>query len=401
MRRLLHKLPQKKHVVRGIFFVASIALLYAGATAIILSFNRSVPIKNILLSSNATSTAIFETFQAVPTFPSVVHVQTPVAVKAAYMSACVASTPSERGRVINIINTTEINSIVIDVKDATGLMSYEADDPSLRSDAGIGCRISDMRGLISLLHRNNVYVIGRIAVFQDPYRAERNPELAVKSGKTGGLWEDRKGMTWVDANSKEIWDYTVAIAKDAYAQGFDEINFDYIRFPSDGDISDMVFPLSGTTSKSIIIKDFFEYLNSQMKTAGITTSADVFGMTTTVTGDLNIGQVLESALLNFDYVSPMVYPSHYPKGFDGWSNPNAHPYEIISFVLKAGADRAITASTTPLKLRPWLQDFSLGSPPYGKREVEDQIRATYDVGLTSWMLWDPSNKYAGGALLRE
>ncbi|MFA5830457.1 MAG: putative glycoside hydrolase [Candidatus Paceibacterota bacterium] len=401
MRRLLHKLPQKKHVVRGIFFIASLAFFYAGVTAVILAFNRSVSIKTILLSSNATSSAVFEILPEVPVFPPVAHVQTPVAVKAAYMSSCIASTPSERDRVINIINTTEINSIVIDVKDATGRMSYKADDSSLLSDGKTGCRISDMRRLISLLHRDNVYVIGRVAVFQDPYRAERNPELAVKSKTTGGLWEDRKGMTWVDPNSKEVWEYTVAIAKDAYSQGFDEINFDYIRFPSDGNIQDMVFPLSGTSSKPIIIKSFFEYLNSQMKTAGIPTSADVFGMTTTVTGDLNIGQVLESALLNFDYVSPMVYPSHYPKGFDGWANPNAHPYDLVLSVMKAGSDRAITAGATPLKLRPWLQDFSLGSPAYGKREVEDQIRATYDAGLTSWMLWDPSNKYAGGALLRE
>jgi hypothetical protein len=124
-------------------------------------------------------------------------------------------------------------------------------------------------------------------------------------------------------------------------------------------------------------------------------------MTTTATDDLNIGQVLENALPYFDYIAPMVYPSHYPDGFHGWTNPNAHPYDLIQYVMKSGVDRAIVASTTPLKLRPWLQDFSMGTPSYGKKEVEDQIQAVYDVGLTSWMLWDPSNKYAGGALLKE
>lgn len=401
MRRLLHTLPQKKHVVGGVLFVASIAFFYAGITVVILSFNRSVPIQTILLSSNASSTAMFDIFPEVPAFPPVTHVATPIAVKAAYMSACVASTPSMRDRVINLINTTEINSIVIDIKDATGMMSYKADDPSLQGVAGTDCRIARMRELISLLHKDNVYVIGRISVFQDNYAAEQNHDISIRSKMTGRLWKDRGGKVWIDPSSKDVWDYTVAIAKDAYAQGFDEINFDYIRFPSDGNLSDMVFPLSGTSPKSIVIKSFFEYLNGQMKTAGIPTSADIFGMTTTSADDLNIGQELESALQNFDYVSPMVYPSHYPKGFNGWSNPNAHPYDLIHFVMKAGADRAITASTTPLKLRPWLQDFSLGAPSYGKREVEEQIQATYDAGLTSWMLWDPSNKYAGGALLRE
>jgi len=401
MRKFLKKLPQKKHVARGVFFVAFIAFFYAGVTALILSFNRSVSIKTILLSSSATSTAVFETLPTVESFPPVTHVETPVAVKAAYMSACVASTQTFRDRVINMINTTEINSIVIDVKDATGMMSYKADDSSLETVAGTSCRIANIRDLISLLHKNNVYVIGRIAVFQDNYCAEQHPDLAIKSKMTGKVWKDRGGNAWVDASSKDVWDYTVAMAKDAYSQGFDEINFDYIRFPSDGDLNDMIFPLSATTAKTDVIKSFFEYLNGHMKTEGIPTSADIFGMTTTSSDGLNIGQVLEIALQNFDYVSPMVYPSHYPKGFNGWSNPNAHPYDLIHFVMKAGADRAITASTTPLKLRPWLQDFSLGAPSYGKREVEEQIQATYDAGLTSWMLWDPSNKYAGGALLRE
>ncbi len=401
MRKHLHTLPQKEHVMGGVFFVAFIAFFYAGITTTVLSFTRTAPIKNILLSSNAKGTAIFEMLPETEIFPLVTHTQTPPAVKAAYMSACVASTPSLRDKVINLINTTEINSIVIDVKDSTGMMSYKADDPALFGTIGTECRIFHIRELISLLHKDNVYVIGKISVFQDEYSAKQHPEIAIKSKKTGGLWKDSGGKVWIDANSKDTWDYTVAIANDAYAQGFDEINFDYIRFPSDGKLSDMVLPISGTAEKSEVIKSFFEFLNNKMKKEGIITSANLFGMTTTSSDDLNIGQVLESALSTFDYVSPMVYPSHYPKGFGGWSNPNAHPYEVIHFVMKAGADRAIAASTTPLKLRPWLQDFSLGAPKYGKKEVEEQIQATYDAGLTSWMLWDPSNQYAGGALLRE
>ncbi len=401
MRRFSHASSQKEHVVGGIFLIASIAFFYAGATSVILSVTRNAPIKNLLLSSNATSTELFETIPEVEMYPPVTHVQTPAAVKAAYMSACVASTPSLRDKVIHLINTTEINSLVLDIKDSTGVVSYKTDNPSLQTTLSEGCRISHLRELIATLHKNNVYVIGRIAVFQDAFRAEQQPDIAIKSKTSGRVWEDSAGKAWIDPSSADMWEYTAALAKDAYSQGFDEINFDYIRFPSDGKLQDMVFPISGNTPKEAVTKSFFEYLSNEMRTAGITTSADVFGMTTTSEDDLNIGQELAIVLQNFDYVAPMVYPSHYPKGFGGWANPNAHPYDVIYFVMKAGADRAIAGGTSPLKLRPWLQDFTLGAPTYGKKEVEDQIRATYDAGLTSWMLWDPSNKYAGGALLPE
>jgi len=289
---------------------------------------------------------------------------------------------------------------MIDIKDYSGRISYEVTDPGLRATGAVEKRIRDIRGLLSELHSQNIYVIGRIAVFQDQYFASSTPEDAVKSKSTGKLWQDYKGMRWIDPSSKKMWNFVVATAKDAYSQGFDEINFDYIRYPSDGKISDMSFPLSGDRPKTEIIKEFFQYLNGQMKTAGITTSADIFGLTTTSKNDLNIGQVLEVALANFDYVSPMVYPSHYPDGFQGYSNPAEHPYEVIQYAMKSGVTRAIAASTTPLKLRPWLQDFDMGAT-YDKKEVEAQIQATYDVGLTSWMLWDTSCKYKGGALLPE
>ncbi len=332
----------------------------------------------------------------------VLHVKIPDAVKAIYMSSCVAATSDFRDRVINIANTTEINSIVIDIKDNTGMISYPSKKSELLQVQNSGsCRINDIRGLIAMLHESNIYVIGRIAVFQDPYFVKIHPELAVRKASNMTIWKDRNGAEWLDAGSHIVWDYAMLIARDAYSEGFDEINFDYIRYPSDGDLQDISFPVSGTSTKAEVIKGFYSYVNNEMKTSGITTSADVFGMTTTSSDDLNIGQLLESAVLNFDYVAPMVYPSHYPKGFNDWSNPNAHPYDLIKFVMTKGVEKTLMASTTPLKLRPWLQDFTMGSPKYGKKEVEQQIQATYDSGLTSWMLWDPSNKYAGGALLRE
>lgn len=389
---------RKKHVVSGVFFAGTISLMYAGIASLFTPIRyEGMPLEQ------AQNSAFAAEQEKIPEPPAMVHIEIPHAVKAAYMSSCVASTPSFRDHVIGIANKTEINSLVIDIKDSSGILSYEPDDRSLRQedDGKERCDIENIRALIKRLHDDNIYTIGRIAVFQDPYFVKMHPELAVQSKKTGKAWKDRKGITWIDAGSQEMWDYTIAIAKDAYSQGFDEINFDYIRFPSDGNIQDMAFPVSSTTPKTVVMRSFFEYLSREMKTAGIPTSADVFGMTTTVEDDLNIGQELSAALENFDYVAPMVYPSHYPKGFNGWSNPNAHPYELIQFVMGTAVSRANEMGSVSLKLRPWLQDFSIGYPEYGKAEVEAQIKALYDVGLTSWMLWDPSNKYAGGALLPE
>jgi hypothetical protein len=397
MKRLLYKPVKKTHIVGGAFVMGSFSFFYAGAMAIFTPLDYEAPPPE----ARAIVASVLENSPVPEPLPPAIHVKTPDAVKAIYMSSWVAGTPSVRERVIGIVNHTEANSVVIDIKDYSGRISYEVSDPELRKIGSVEKRISDIRDLLARLHQDNIYVIGRIAVFQDPYFVQLHPELAVKSKRYGGAWKDHKKITWLDASSREVWDYAIAIAKDAHKVGFDEINFDYIRFPSDGDIKDMSFPISGTRPKPEVVKEFFAYLDSHMKTAGITTSADIFGMTTTATDDLNIGQVLENALPYFDYIAPMVYPSHYPDGFHGWANPNAHPYDLIQYVMKSGVDRAVAATTTPLKLRPWLQDFDMGTPSYGKKEVEDQIQAVYDVGLTSWMLWDPGNKYNGGALLKE
>ena len=205
--------------------------------------------------------------------------------------------------------------------------------------------------------------------------------------------------------------------------GFDELNFDYIRFPSDGNMKDIEFTWSKGMTKPEALEHFFAYLHAAFKDTGVKTSADIFGMTTTNTDDLNIGQVLERAMPYFDYIAPMVYPSHYPTNFNGWKNPNNHSYDLIKFVMTRGADRAVATttrvehfggvrvgtSTPPLytkevydrnKLRPWLQDFDYGGN-YGPVEVRAQIQATYDSGLNSWFLWDPKNIYTKEALLKE
>ena len=150
--------------------------------------------------------------------------------------------------------------------------------------------------------------------------------------------------------------------------------------------------------KREVIRSFFSFLEENLRPTGVFLSADLFGMTTTNKDDLNIGQVLEYALPYFDYIDPMVYPSHYPPNFNGYADPNKYPYEVVKFSMDKAVARAIAASTTPDKLRPWLQDFDYGGN-YDIAEVKAQIKATYDSGLDSWMLWSPSNVYTRGALI--
>jgi hypothetical protein len=328
------------------------------------------------------------------------HIATPPRVKAIYMSSWVAGTKSIRKKIIDVIERTEVNAIVIDIKDYTGNISYEPLDESLHAKNTWTRRIADIESLIDELHSKNIYVIGRVAVFQDPFFAKAHPEYAVKksSDKTVA-WADRKGIHWLDAGAEPVWEYTVAIAKDAYAIGFDEINFDYIRFPSDGNMRDIYYPISDGKSKPEVLETFFKYLSENLRTGEtqIPISADLFGMTTSNTDDLGIGQVIEKALPYFDFIAPMVYPSHYPPTWHGFKNPAEHPYEVIKISMSKAYERAVAMGESPKKLRPWLQDFNLGAQ-YTPERVRAQITATYDIGLDSWMLWDPANTYTEEAL---
>ncbi len=351
--------------------------------------------------------------------PEVTHIQTPEAVKAIYMTQCVVGTPSFRKKLVDLVDTTELNSIMIDIKDFSGTIGFKTQSPLLAPASMKGCGASDMREFIATLHEKNIYVIGRITVFQDPFYTKAHPEQAVQS-KQGGVWKDRKGLSFIDVSSRDYWDVVVQLSKESYEIGFDELNYDYIRYPSDGNMSDTVFI---NPNKQEALETFFKYLHEKVSPLGVVTSADLFGMTTVAYDDMGIGQILERALPYFDYIAPMVYPSHFAKNFNGYPDPNKNVYGVIAHSMGEAVKRteATTtrfafigaepiASTSPqlykkpayprTKLRPWLQDFSYGGT-YGPKEVRDQIQATYDVELTSWMLWSPSNKYTSSALNKE
>lgn len=354
-------------------------------------------------------------------------------VKAIYMSQCYASVPRLRAKLIEIAKTTEVNSIIIDIKDYTGTIAFTPTHPLLRQ-GGKGCKVSDMKELIKEMHDAGIYVIGRITVFQDPYLTEIHPEWAVKSRtRADGIWRDGKGLAFFDVGAKPYWDIIVALSLDSYAIGFDELNYDYVRFPSDGNMKDARYALSIDGPEKGIraehLERFFQYLTTQVRNQtkekyGATPmlSADIFGMTATNTDDLTIGQVLERTMPYFDAVAPMVYPSHYPNGFNGWDNPNKHVYGVIKFSMDRAVSRAQSELTTvpgfmhtpvegrkgiykkekypATKLRTWIQDFDYGGD-YGPKEVRDQFQATYDAGLNSWMIWSPSNRYTTEALKKE
>jgi hypothetical protein len=373
------------------------------------------------------------------------YIPTPDSVRTIYMTQCVVGTPSFREELVQLVEETELNSIIIDIKDYTGGIAFPTEHPALREHVSDKCGARDMREFIARLHEKGVYVIGRITVFQDPHYATHHPELAVHfESPTGTVWKDNKGLSFIDVGATPFWEYIVALSRESYALGFDELNYDYIRYPSDGPMSNIAFPWTQEREKEEVLEEFFSYLQQEMKdlshypegTSPPVLSADLFGMTTTAKDDMNIGQVFERALPYFDYIAPMVYPSHYPNGFNGWGDPDDVPYELMHFVLQSAVERAVatttsvafagaealletvvvpatadTATTTkqvatglykktaydPTVIRPWIQDFDYGGD-YGPKEVRAQIQAAYDVGLTSWMLWAPSNRYTREAL---
>jgi hypothetical protein len=402
MNKLLRNKTKSKTVVFGAFLIGSFSVLYFGVSSFT-SISYNAPNGN---SAGGVVVGIKEPKKQKKVFV-VTHINIPESVKGIYMTACVASTPSFRGKLVALIDETELNSVIIDIKDYTGTISFKTDNPVLRDTKGVGCVAGDMRKFIDSLHKKQIYVIGRITVFQDPYYANKHPDLAVKKESTGAVWKDHKGISYIDAGAKEFWDYIVELSKESYAIGFDELNYDYIRFPSDGNMKDIFFPFSEKKviadpayGKAEVIKDFAKYLNEKLNNTKVVLSADLFGMSMTNNDDLNIGQVLEFLAPYFDYIAPMVYPSHYPSGFHGYKKVNEHPYDIVKFSMDRGSQRLIAASSTPNKLRPWLQDNDY-PVRYTPEMIRAQIQATYDAGLKSWMLWDAANTYTKEALLEK
>ena len=375
------------------------------------------------------------------------HVPLPAQVKTIYMTSCVAGTPTFRQKLVKLIQETEINSVIIDVKDYSGTISFPPKSEAwLPAWKNARCGTRDMKQLVEMLHDNNIFVIARVTVFQDPFYAPKRPDLAVQR-TDGSVWKDNKGLAFIDVGAREYWDHIIELSKEVYNLGFDELNYDYVRYPSDGPMSDIAFPQSMAgeygADKQANLEAFFQYLNEKLSDESLYaeyrhvntgrasstpwTSADLFGMTTTNTDDLSIGQVIERAAPYFDFIAPMVYPSHYPNSFLGLGNPNNYPYKIVNYAMASGVERMTSPTTvvegflhTPemianasgtlvatgkynkpiyeaSKLRTWIQDFDYGGD-YDAADVRAQIQASYDAGVMDFMIWAPSNIYTKAAL---
>ena len=327
------------------------------------------------------------------------HVKTPEIVRGIYMSQCIAGAPQLRTALTKFVEESALNTIVVDIKDFSGGIAFPTDDPLLSKNVSHECGAYDMKDFVASLHAKGIYVIGRITVFQDPTYTKAHPSQAVQSSK-GGIWKNNGGLSFVDVGAKPFWDYIVRLSQISYAQmGFDELNFDYIRFPSDGPISEAVYTYDKNQTKTEALEEFYKYLHAQLQPAGSETgvnvpviSADMFGMVSSHYDDLGIGQVLESAFPYFDYIYPMIYPSHYPKGFDGYQNVNAHSSDIVYNESKAASERAIAAGFMASKIRPWLQSFDY-PVAYTPEMVKGEIDAAKRGGLDSYVFWDAANKY--------
>ncbi len=312
--------------------------------------------------------------------------------KGIYLTAYSASSPQKRQEMIDLITATELNTIVIDVKDYSGNVLYDSQVGVVNTLQLEDNRLGDVAAIVQEFHDAGIYVIARQTVFQDPILAEKRRELSLKS-TAGGLWRDHKELAWVDANKREVWKYNMDIAKEVVTFGFDEINFDYVRFPSDGNMATVLYT-NGEKEKYDVMGDFYAYIAQEMDGLPVRTSLDLFGFVMERHDGMSIGQRLEDSVDHVDYISPMMYPSHYPSGHLGLSNPAAYPYQVIDNGMKKGEP---WFEGKRAKVRPWIQAFNIGAE-YGATNIRAQIDAIEQYDNAGWLLWNASNRYTDAGL---
>ena len=330
-----------------------------------------------------------------PELPQVIRLR-PFAPKALYLSFFGIGNRSLREAALELIETTELNALVIDVKGDRGGISYTS-EISLAGRIGAQdvITIKDIDFLLRSLRDKGIYTIARIVVFKDEPLSSARPDWAVKL-PSGAVWSDREGLSWSDPFKKEVWDYNIAIAVEAARHGFDEIQFDYVRFP---DARGLVFSLPNTEANRLrAIAEFLQTARQRLVPYNVFLAADLFGYVCWNLDDTGIGQTLDSVAPHLDYLSPMLYPSGFHAGIPGYKDPVAHPYEIVYRSLARARERSGLAT---VRFRPWLQafrDYAFDRRIYGGREIMQQIKAAEDFGSNGWMLWNPRNEYSAEGL---
>lgn len=330
----------------------------------------------------------------------------PVKVKGIYVSGPVAGI-ARMDTLIDLVDQTELNAMVIDIKNDEGKVTYKMQSEQvLAIDAGVGY-IKDIDELVSKCKEKDIYLIARIVAFRDPYLAEQKPEWAVHT-KDGEIFRDKSGLAWVNPYKREVWDYLAEIASQAAYAGFDEIQFDYIRFSTDIKEEEVNY---GTESESVdkigIITEFTEYMYKKLMPQGVYVAADVFGtVIDNETDQAIVGQDYVQMAQYLDYICPMVYPSHYYSGSYGISIPDAEPYNTIYAAASSSAEelKAVPGEECA-HVRLWLQSFTASWVPghisYGREQIRAQIKGAYDAGYDEWILWNAAVNYQPEAFLTE
>ena len=303
-------------------------------------------------------------------------------------------------------NNSIINAWVINIKNDNANVVYNSEVPLVQEVGADMSIIRDMDHVMNELRENDIYPIGRIVAFKDRIAATAREDLAIKD-VNGNVWRDNKGDAWLNPYKKESWDYLVDIAKEAAMHGYKDIQFDYVRFPTDGRTSEIDYEgKDEEMSQSEAIAAFLEYAREELKPYGVFVTADIFGWALVETGGASVGHHLETIVPATDVILPMVYPSHYGPGIFGFSKPDLHPYEMVYQSMERAQERIadMNYDGQVARLRPWLQDFTatyLGAGnwmTYGPEEVLLQIEASYDAGVEEWVLWNSGNNYTWEAL---
>jgi hypothetical protein len=347
--------------------------------------------------------AVPDTLLAIPQielpvqWPAPPLTQPPQAIRAIYVNAW-AFGGKRFYDLVKLADRSEINSFVIDIKDDTGYLTYRSEvHTAIEIGANSQLRARDTRERLRVLREHGIHPIARIVVAKDPLLATRKPEWSVKH-VNGGLWRDRLDFAWVDAFNDSVWVYAAQLASEAVRLGFAEVQYDYVRFPDEPErrLALAVFPgrHQGETKRQGVARNL-KLLRDRTKKLGVPFTIDVFGLTTSAPTDMGIGQMWEDLVTTADVVLPMVYPSHYFRGYYSLKHPNSEPYLVIRRAMQDALRRSEPLGKTA-EIRPYLQAFTLGQPRYTAAHVREQIRAAEELGLHSWVLWNPRSAYDAG-----
>ncbi len=394
-----------------IIFTLLQSLLFASFSGVVIDKETLQPINNAIISDSQHSTFSDEngTF-SIQSDEHIYHVKAygyrpfefsseynettlkveAINVKALYLTFWGANIKSKTlKRILKIIDEKNINAVVVDVKNEYGSTSYKTSfDQANSYGAWYQRTIKDIDLFMALMKEKNIYTIARIVTFKDELQASHNVDYAIKKAD-GSVWRNHDNMAWVDPFDPRAHDYTISIAEDAARIGFDEINFDYIRFPAK---SKLKYSKENTQENRIkAIGDFLESAQNRLRRYGVFISVDTYGNICWSKDDNNIGQTVTSMAKYADYLAPMLYPSGFASGSFYFEHPSEHPYDVIYRSIKNTKDRI-----DPIRVRPWLQyfkDYAHKKRHYKKFEINEQIRASEDANTSGWMMWSPSSRY--------